>query len=242
MKKKNILILALAASMIAVLAVGGTLAYFTDNDSRDNTFTVGSVKIKLIEQQRTEDGTALEDFVDDKVLMPIVGSAQGESVTVEGVVLPTAANYVDKIVKVENTGKSAAYVRVYLAIPAALDDDDASKNVLHVNYGFGTEWTGTLPGEKVTIDGEDYIAYPCTYNAQLAPGETTAVPAYKGVYLDSHVDMDKDGNYTINGNVIDFNFENGITLPVFAQAVQAAGFDTADDAFAASGLTNPWVK
>lgn len=47
--KKKILAVALAASM-AVLAVGGSsLAYFTDTDHADNTFTVGNVDIKLTE-------------------------------------------------------------------------------------------------------------------------------------------------------------------------------------------------
>ena len=53
--KKKILAVALAASM-AVLAVGGSsLAYFTDTDHADNTFTVGNVDIKLTEPNWTKD-------------------------------------------------------------------------------------------------------------------------------------------------------------------------------------------
>ena len=53
--KKKILAVALAASM-AVLAVGGSsLAYFTDTDHADNTFTVGNVDIKLTEPKWTQD-------------------------------------------------------------------------------------------------------------------------------------------------------------------------------------------
>ena len=51
MKKKSILMAAIAVMLVAVLVVGGTLAYFTDTKSADNTFTVGDVKIDLLESQ-----------------------------------------------------------------------------------------------------------------------------------------------------------------------------------------------
>ena len=49
MKKKTILVAAIAVMLVAALVVGGTLAYFTDTKSADNTFTVGNVKINLLE-------------------------------------------------------------------------------------------------------------------------------------------------------------------------------------------------
>ena len=49
MKKKTILVAAIAVMLVAALVVGGTLAYFTDTKSADNTFTVGNVKIDLLE-------------------------------------------------------------------------------------------------------------------------------------------------------------------------------------------------
>ena len=51
MKKKTILVAAIAVMLVAALVVGGTLAYFTDTKSADNTFTVGNVKIELLESQ-----------------------------------------------------------------------------------------------------------------------------------------------------------------------------------------------
>ena len=69
--KKKIVALCLCVAL-AVIAIGGaTLAYFTDRDNADNTFTVGNVKIDLIEQQRGEDG--LEDFEQNKKLYPSGG-------------------------------------------------------------------------------------------------------------------------------------------------------------------------
>lgn len=50
MKKKTILVAAIAVMLVAALVVGGTLAYFTDKtEAKQNTFTVGNVKIDLTE-------------------------------------------------------------------------------------------------------------------------------------------------------------------------------------------------
>lgn len=50
MKKKTILVAAIAVMLVAALVVGGTLAYFTDkSDAKVNAFTVGNVKIDLTE-------------------------------------------------------------------------------------------------------------------------------------------------------------------------------------------------
>lgn len=49
MSKRKIVLLASALCMVAILAIGGTLAYFTDNDKATNTFTVGNVSIELTE-------------------------------------------------------------------------------------------------------------------------------------------------------------------------------------------------
>ena len=50
MKKKTILVAAIAVMLVAALVVGGTLAYFTDKtETVKNTFTVGNVGIDLTE-------------------------------------------------------------------------------------------------------------------------------------------------------------------------------------------------
>ena len=134
--KKKIVAFAMVFALAAVAVVGGSLAYFTDTDNKTNTFTAGGVAIDLIEQQVNEDGTELEDFKQDQILLPIVGSAQGDK---NEFGQPVAANYIDKMVTVENTGKSDAWVRAYFAIPSALDDGaetyNAGLNILHFNFG-----------------------------------------------------------------------------------------------------------
>ena len=237
--KKKIVALCLCVAL-AVVAIGGaTLAYFTDTDDATNTFAVGGVKIDLIEQQVNEDGTALEDFEQNQVLMPIVGSAQGAK---DNFGQPVAENYIDKIVTIKNTGKSAAYVRAYFAIPSALDDGyetfNAGANILHFNFGNengvsteGVQWSW-MHGNKwnyfeTTIDGVAYNVYYADYYQALPAGETTE-QFISGVYLDKNVDM-KDDNY------IDTRFPNAdlsilkgtVSCPVFAVACQAEGFDNA---------------
>ena len=248
--KKKIVSLALAVCLIAIAAVG-PLAYFTDKDAATNTFTAGGVKIDLIEQQVNEAGTELEAFEQNQVLMPIVGSAQGEK---DDFGQPVAANYIDKIVTIKNTGKSAAYVRAYFAIPAALDNGyetfNAGANILHFNFGNvktdnglvsteGVQWNWTHGNKwnyfETTIDNVAYNVYFADYYQALPAGETTE-QFVSGVYLDSHVDMDAQGNY------IDTRFPNAdlsilkgtVNCPVYAVAVQAAGFKSADAAVTAA--------
>ena len=242
--KKKILALCLVVALAATAVIGGTLAYFTDTDEATNTFTVGGVKIDLIEQQGNEDGTDLVDYVqEDKLLMPIVGSAQGEKYP-NG--QPKAANYVDKVVTVENEGKSAAYVRAYFAIPSALDDGsdtfNAGLNVLHFNFGNdggrttnGNQWIwnnadGSWKYYETTIGGVAYNVYYADYYQPLAAGATTE-QFISGVYLDSHVDM-VDGRYVDTRDVLaDLSILEGtVKCPVKAVAVQVEGFDSVDAA------------
>ena len=99
--KKKILTLALVVALIAIM-VGGTLAYFTADDEATNTFTIGSVEIELEENFETPDA-----------MIPVVTPDDSDP------------NYIEKEAWVKNTGKNAAYVQMYVAIPTALDDAGA---------------------------------------------------------------------------------------------------------------------
>lgn len=56
--KKKILAVALAAIMLLVAITGATLAYLTDTDAKQNTFTVGNVSIVLTEPKWDAVGAA----------------------------------------------------------------------------------------------------------------------------------------------------------------------------------------
>ena len=264
--KKKITAIFLCVALLAVAIGGATLAYFTDTDAATNTFTVGNVKIKLIEQERGEkDGEkTLVDFKQNKPLYPIVGSAQGDKDEFD---LPVAKNYVDKVVTIKNETSEPAYIRAYFAIPSALDDGyetfNAGLNILHFNFGKYKTEDGVMhdtedkewnwkhadgDDEKwnyyeTTIDGIKYNVYYADYYQPLA-GNATTERLINGVYLDKSFDY-KDGKYYAFGEALtldkEWNWAN-VSCPVFAVAVQAAGFDSVDaavtEAFGAN--YNPW--
>ena len=270
--KKKIVSLCLVVALLAVAIGGATLAYFTDTDEETNVFTVGNVIIDLIEQERKEevndDGeteTVLGKFTQNKHLYPIVGSAQDEK---DEFCLPVAKNYVDKVVTVENEGSEPAYIRAYFAIPSALDDGyetfNAGLNILHFNFGKYKTEDGVMhdtedkewnwkhadgDDEKwnyyeTTIDGIKYNVYYADYYQPLA-GNATTERLINGVYLDKSVNFSKDGSLIAFGKTctLDEGWNwNAVKCPVFAVAVQTAGFGSVDEAVteAFGANYNPW--
>ncbi len=121
---------------------------------------------------------------------------------------------INKDVYVTNTGSSDAYVRVHIAIPAAMDDGDptfaAYNNFLHFNFDKasvedgqwswipqmteGTGYKGNGAGNwndyTTTIDGIEYAVYVVTYRTALGAGEQTATKALDKVYIDATVDCE----------------------------------------------------
>lgn len=256
--KRKLASMCLLVSLAAVSIVGASLAYFTDTDNADNVFTTGKVDIKLIEQQRNEEGTELEEFENGKKLYPIVEKAQCGK---DEFGLSTAANYVDKIVSVENLEEDA-YIRVFVAVPSELDDvEQDSFDILHFDEGstFVAEgdkkdsealnedaenWSEKQFEGSSYIDDIKYNVYSYTYNKRMSK-EVSGSACIVGFYLDKAVDFNGE-NYTIkrDGEIIELSTDlTNITIPVYAQGVQAAGFDSAAEAFEASGLTdNPWTE
>ena len=220
--KKKLLAFAMVFALAAVAVVGGSLAYFTDTDAKDNTFTTGNVDIELIENFGDNNPDTPEK------LLPATGSAQAG----------TLKNGVTKEVSVKNTGSEDAYVRVHIAIPNVLDNGsdtfDAGKNVLHFNFakdsiGEGKwDWSKTsgTPYEddwnyyETSINNVKYNVYVFTYGTALKTGEVTPEKAMHQVYLDSKVtnaDVEK-----IN-ETLDKNWK----ILVVAEGTQAAGFEDA---------------
>ena len=231
--KKKALTLALVIALLAIAVVGGSLAWFTAEDEAVNTFTVGSIKIVQHEQQHDETG-ALEDFEQNKTLLPIVNINDPAS----------DDNYEEKIVTVENTGKNDAYIRTWIAIPKALEgylilDTDETQ-------GWAKQWWSPYP----TLNGMEYICYCYVYTNVLEAGKTTPV-LLNGVYLDAATDVQKNpatGNMEFckrNAETGEFDFTGvavmdaegtayNVNVLVATQAVQAEGFNDAQQALNAS--------
>ena len=227
MKMKRAWALAAAVVLSMSLALGTTLAYLTDTDKAVNVMTLGNVDIEQHEQERDANGN-LKDFSQFKPAYPAVGPVKmdDECVNVNGieyaVYTEELKNVVDKIVTVENTGKSDAFVRTIIAIEAP---DYDPNNLIHYNCNTtGVSMSAPINAE---IDGVKYVALVFTYPEALKPGETS-VPSLMQLFLDAK---------TTNEDVAKF----GETWDVLtlSQAVQAMGFDDAEAALNAGfGVVN----
>lgn len=113
--KKKIVALSISGAMLAIALVGGTLAYFTDEDAETNVFTVGNVDINLTEPNW---GTTGEKEA--------VDAYPGEALAKD----PT----------VKNIGKNPCFVRVSVT---GLDQYETMPIIYrtdYVDYKLGTNW------------------------------------------------------------------------------------------------------
>ena len=76
MKLKKLLTLAGVYTAVAAMAIAGTVAYLTSEDSDVNVMTLGNVKIDQTEYERTFDAdgnvTGMQEFTQEKALYPAV--------------------------------------------------------------------------------------------------------------------------------------------------------------------------
>lgn len=238
--KKKVLAISLAVALIAIM-VGSSLAYFTDSDAVTNTFTIGSVEIEILENGNLVEGDALTM---PDMLIPVVGSN------------PEVAtdNYGQKQVTVKNIGKNDAYVQVFVAIPQVLDDAGVLTFMKNYPDSEGYDWVGgdAAVGTMTDADGIVCNIYKFVYSKLLADGAETDSEAIEYVYLTSATDLNvvRDANGTVTAAYLvdasgaelsGINVKDGIPVYVYAQAIQADGFGTYDQALAAGfGNTIPW--
>ena len=244
--KKKILALCLCVAMLAIAIVGGTLAYFTDTDTETNTFTVGNIKIDLV-----------ENFQQDSELMP-------------GLDIPKEV-YINNV---GDNAAYVWYEFLIPAALDSTDGSTGTNNVLHVN-AYGRTWdtyrenskywadgqTAALPLEQTwdhdpnvelaeligpegfigteTIDGIEYNKYVVLYHGIVNPNAGTSIAMSK-VYLDPKVDAtyDDEGNVTYwlveNGvkTEVDFDLED-TQIIVRAYGIQEVGFNDVYEAYTA---------
>lgn len=242
--KKKILSIALVVAMIAIIAAG-SFAYFTDTKSAENTFTVGNVKIQLLESSlhRENAGVANGQTSDSELWSDVdmLGSGNtnkykaGDSFYTDdqikddakvykcdGVKLAPGESY-HKMPYVLNTGSNDAYIRIRVMFPAALDTAILNSSMYTQTALNKGEFTMDY---KTSVDrgGITYNVYEFTRVEPLAPNEMTYWNVWGTVHMDSDVTNAEIENLVPNGKY---------NVLVEADAIQAEGFADAAAAFAA---------
>ena len=131
MKKRKTIIAAIV--LLLVFIVGGTIAYFTDTDTKTNTFTIGNIKITLTEPAWTElDSTtdANDNDIPDAAEEMVPGATVAKDPTINNV-----------------STKNPAYVFMKVEIPCSKTVTTTGTNPTTLNptelftYTTNVDWT-----------------------------------------------------------------------------------------------------
>ena len=195
--KKKITAIFLCVALLAIAIVGASLAYFTDTKSATNTFTVGNVRIDLIESKFHREGndnsgdTTIPDpthtvtaddgmkyvttghtiFTDDEIKEDAT-TYQADYLAVKGQNMVPGRG-VAKCPYVVNTGANDAYIRIRVMVPSAANNDfvDVKDGGVITNVWCSTSM---LSGEFVNADkrGGKYNAPYITKEGFVRDGVT----------------------------------------------------------------------
>lgn len=132
--KKKLALTAAAVALVGTLAVGGTLAWFTDTEEATNVVTIGNVDVVWNENDQRITSNNKNDFGNNKV--------PGDS-------------YV-KNAKVENVGKNSAYVRAKIQYVAGNETLDTLPSYYNVEILAGKTDDITGKTNEWVKDGEYY--------------------------------------------------------------------------------------
>ena len=250
--KKTIAIVALVV-LVAVASVLGTLAYLTDTKTATNTFTVGNVKIELLESSLHRENagvangqTSTSELWSD-VKMEGTGNtskykagdtfytdaqieANAQEYKCENVKLNPGQSY-HKMPYVKNTGANDAYIRIRVMFPADLDTAILNSSMYTTTALNNKEFTMAYDNSG-TVDrgGIKYNVYTFTRIDPLAAGELTYWNVWGTVHMDADVTNEELARLFGEGKP----YADG-TFPVLveADAIQADGFANADEAWEA---------
>lgn len=233
--KHKALLLSMCAVLLAAVSFFGTLAYLTDKDTVTNTFTVGSVGLKLDEAEVNPDGTYKTDH-DKRVqqnayhLLPGHTYCKDPTVTVEA---GSEDAYVRMIVTVENIDQ----------LKLALPNSGATAKY------YGTDGTFLLQMLCVDENGT------CTWDANTWKMQdyTRSADGKKGVYEFRYKEIvaesdeatvlpDLFTHITVPGEIDNTHlaYLKDVKIVVAAHAIQADGFENDEaGAWTAFGTQNP---
>lgn len=237
--KKKLTLVVTCVVLVAAMVIGGTLAYFTDTKSAENTFTMGNVKITL-------DETDVKNPRGGRVTKNDYGTMQPGQVVVKDPVI-------------HNKGANNAYVRAKVTVTgdrynggygimAEMFKNCTTNGNFDVDKAFiemvgsgtpkalGNGWS--LVSSKLVGDGLFYAAqdveFVLEYNGVLAAGADTSA-MFSQVEIPADFDLRTANNSTL---VIE-----GFKINVVAEAIQANGFveTTDDDGNVTSAMDNAWA-
>ena len=238
--RRNALLLTFCAVLLVVASVMGTIAYLTSTDAVKNTFTVGNVSIKLDEAKVTEDGKIVEgaDRVheNDYKLLPGLTYTTDPTVTVEN-------GSEESYVRMKVTFNNAKAIIAMCTDPEFAEDgptgvENAYPLIRMVNFveANTAKWDGIIPDNMVETEdmlGDakyfvyDKAADTLTYYFYYT--QTVAAPT-ADVVLPTLFDSIKVPEW-VTGDQL--KALDGFQITAVAEAIQAAGFASADEAWAA---------
>ena len=253
MTKKRFVAILLCMTLVALAAIGATFAYLTSTDSVTNTFTVGNVKIKLIESSlHRENAGVANGATSDSELWSNVNKEgtgntskykAGDTFYTDAQIEANAAEYKCENVKllpgesyhkmpyVKNIGTEDAYIRIRVMIPADLDTAILNSSMYTSTALNNKEFTMAYDNSgKVEREGVKYNVYTFTRIDPLAAGEMTYWNVWGTIHMDTTVtSAQSEKLFGENGP-----YPNGV-FPVLveADAIQAEGFANAAAAWAA---------
>lgn len=170
-KGKKIGAAVVSLALVASLGIGATLAYLTDKDERANTFTIGNVKIQL-----------LEDKFDEL--------SSGKPVDME----PGMIQAKDPVVK--NTGSNPAYVRLKVDIPTYGENIA----LFEIGYEKDNAFVPGFPdysGVKWVLEGEYYYLQTASGSAYELPAGQKSPELFTHIRLNPNV---KEGDVVPGAN------------------------------------------
>ena len=253
MTKKRFVAILLCMTLVALAAIGATFAYLTDSKTVKNTFTVGNVKIDLIESSlHRENAGVANGATSDSELWSNVNKEgtgntskykAGDTFYTDAQIEANAAEYKCENVKllpgesyhkmpyVKNTGSEDAYIRIRVMIPADLDTAILNSSMYTSTALNNKEFTMAYDNSgAVEREGVKYNVYTFTRIDPLAAGEMT----YWNVWGTIHMDPDTTGEELAGFFGEGKPYANGV-FPVLVEAdgIQSDGFANATAAWAA---------
>lgn len=237
-KKKNFKIsnkvkVLAAVSLIAIMGIGGIRAYMTDHDAAKNPFTVGKVDFVLYEESwdgKLPDGS----YATPSEALGIVQATDMYS-----------GKIINKDPAIKNNSRNDAYLRMSVKVPVAevvtaAEDGTLNNGGLPVetelftyeeNLGTGMRKVSDTP--KIEIDPDVASSSDATrvyhvYEYEYTGGGDQEIPLPAGRDIPPLFDQ------VVFANVIEGQVdENTEFLTVDFKAIQAGGFDSADEAWGA---------